>query len=197
MIRSRCLLALALAASSAPVMAEGLSFTHGWVFGILYTAGGDTIDELHYTNGTQQNIKAGGSYNFKLGSELRFKEIPLQLQLSLAYHYNNDEASNADARYTRWPVEALAYYNFDKKWRLGGGLHYVTQPKYTYKFENDPQYTFKFEPSLGYVVEGEYFFSSATSVALRYVKVSLPWNYGPYSGKLDGSHWGFGLNIYW
>lgn len=191
------LIALAAACSTGSALAEGRGFTYGGVLGLSFTSGGDTVDELRYVDGTTQTIKAGGQYNVKLGGELRFDNLPIQLQGTLNWHYVNDAASNAEASYTRYPLELLAFYNFNTKWRVGGGLRYILNPKYKFKFENDPTYEFKFEPSLGYVLEGEYFYSAGTSISARYVKVSLPWNYGPFSGKLDGSHIGFGFNIYW
>ncbi len=188
---------LAAASLVGPALADDRAFTYGGVFGVSYTNGGDTVDELNYVNGAQQKIKAGGMYNIKLGGEMRFKELPLQIQASLNYHYNNDGAASAEARHTGIPLELLAFYNFNSKWRVGGGLRYVTSSKYTFKFEDREELEFKFKPSLGYVVEGEYFYSSGASVSARYVNISLPWNYDIYSGKLSGSHVGFGFNIYW
>ena len=188
---------LAATAFASPAMAEGRGFTYGGVFGVSYTNGGETVDELNYVNGAQQKIRAGGMYNIKLGGEIRFQDMPLQVQASVNYHYANDGASNAEARYTRIPLELLGYYNFNTKWRIGAGLRYVTSPKYTFKFEDREETEFKFKPSLGYVVEAEYFYSVGASVNLRYVSVSLPWEYLTYSGKLKGDHLGFGFNIYW
>jgi len=173
------------------------TFTVGGVFGLAYTSGGDTVDSLRYTNGTTQNINAGGQYNFKLGAEARLKNYPLQIQATANYHYNSDSASNSEDDFTRITIELVGYYNLNNKWRLGLGLRYVTATRYSTKFENDPKFTFKFEPSFGYLVEGEYFFTKLMSVSARIVQQDVPWKYQGLSGKLSGNHIGMGFNIYW
>lgn len=194
---SRASIACALSLFTLTAAHANDTFSIGGVFGLSYTSGGDEIDNLRYVNGTSQSIKAGGQYNFKLGGEARLKEYPFQAQATVNYHYNSDSASNAEADFTRVPLELIGYYNFDRKWRVGLGLRYVVSTKYTFKFQNDPKLSFDFEPSVGYLVEGEYFFSKLMSVSARYVQQDVPWKYQGRSGKISGDHVGVGFNIYW
>lgn len=183
--------------SGSVSQAEGLAMKAGATFGFGYTFGGDTIHTITYTTGETQNLKGGGMYLFKVGGEVRLRDYPVDLQGTVGYHVDNDRASNAVIRYTRWPIEGMAYYRLKKGFRVGAGVRYVTNTKFYYEFEGQRYADLGFNKSVGYVVEGEYFFFNSTSFSLRYVKEPLSIDTPGGTYKARGDHVGILMHIYY
>lgn len=178
--------------------AEGIAYKSGATFGFGYTFGGSNITTLHYVDGQTQNIKGGGTYLFKLGGEVRLRDYPIDIQATVGYHVDNDHASNAEVRYTRWPLEAMVYYRLPTSgFRVGAGLRYVTNTNFSYVFEGTKYADFNFDKNFGYVVEGEYFFFKTASFSIRYVKEPLSIRSAGERYKAKGDHMGLLMHVYY
>ncbi|MBN1208811.1 MAG: hypothetical protein JXB05_28390 [Myxococcaceae bacterium] len=113
--------------------------------------GGETMAEFVYTDGSTKSIKAGGLLQAGAGLIIDFSGIPLQLQSTVSYHFDTLEASNGDASFSRWPVEALGFYKIGD-FRLGGGLQYVVAPK-AHLALGGSEGSMLFNNNLGFVAE--------------------------------------------
>lgn len=93
-----------------------------------FDVGGDTIVTAVFTNGDREEVKA--NEGFYLGGGAAFIDDPrnLEYHLTIAYKFAVINASNGDIEWTRFPVEALAFYRFPRV-RLGGGLAYHVNPR--------------------------------------------------------------------
>lgn len=158
------------------------------------TAGGDKIDEVHYTNGDSQNVRAGG--NFYLGAGAIWQpspDTPFTLQATINYHHGGVFASNGSADFERWPLELMAFYRPVENVRFGAGVRYVMSPKYSYNVDGGDSYSASFKNTLGSVIEVDYMFGDNALVGLRYVneKYELKQSYpGEDTPKVNGSHVG-------
>lgn len=94
--------------------------------GADFNAGADTLLELEFDDGSDQEIKAGNGLSlFASGGVLFFDEYQHRLEtaLSLGIKMSTMQpASNADLSFLRFPVELLGFYrNDDWHFRVGGG----------------------------------------------------------------------------
>jgi hypothetical protein len=120
---SFCVLGASLGASSA---AHAIGFELGGGVGADFNAGADTLLELEFDDGGNQEIKAGNGVSlFVAGGPLFFESFPhkLQLELSLGVKFSTMQpTSNADLSFVRFPLELLGFYrNDDWHFRVGGG----------------------------------------------------------------------------
>jgi hypothetical protein len=105
----------AQAAEIQPVLKVGVDF------------GGRTIVVAEFTNGDTERI--GAHEGFYLGGGVAYLPTPnLELNLTAAYKFATIEARNGDIEWTRWPVDALAFYRWPR-FRAGGGLTYHVAPR--------------------------------------------------------------------
>ena len=184
--------ALALgAAFSAQAADAGSPFK--FLLGAGLTFGGDTLITVPFTDGSTDDIKAGGLIHLYGGGEYRFGDA-FALQATVGYHINDTKAaSNGSVRFTRIPVDLLGLYSLTDKIRIGGGAQFVSGPelKGSGVASNVNQ---KFDSTTGVIVEGEYLFTPHTGLKLRYVSEKFT----PEGGgeKVDGSHVGVMFSYY-
>ena len=95
------------------------------------TYGGDTIATGVYSNGNTTKIKAGALEQVGVGGLYQFENEPLALMLSINYHLDYAIGSNGDLTFSRFPIEALAYYTGKDRFRIGGGMRFVNSPEYS------------------------------------------------------------------
>jgi hypothetical protein len=164
-----------------------------FLLGIGLTYGGDTLVTVPFTDGTTDNVKAGGLLQVYGGGEYRIND-QFAVQATLGYHVSDTRAaSNGSVRFTRVPVDLLALYSVTDKVRLGAGAQFVSGPelKGSGVASNVSQ---KYDSTTGAIVEGEYLFSPHVGLKLRYVSEKFtPSNGG---AKVDGSHAGLMFNYY-
>lgn len=190
------LLALALALGAGQAKAgDEMDGWHPFV-SMGLTVGGDTIITVDYTNGDSEDVKAGEIVHFGGGVQLQLADSPLMVALSANYHVANASAKNGDAEFTRYPLEAIAYYRGSDKWRFGLGLRYVLSPEASSDFSNEK---LQFDNALGAVAEIGYGLSKRFWISLRAVSESYqPSTYSQngvsYNASglqsVDGSHVG-------
>jgi hypothetical protein len=119
-------LGAALIASFAAVPASATQFEAGGGLDLDFNAGADTLAVLQFTNGSNQDIKAGNGVTIKAGGgALFFGPQPHRLEtvLTIGFKYSTMQpAQNADLSFVRVPVELLAFYRNDElHFRVGGG----------------------------------------------------------------------------
>jgi opacity protein-like surface antigen len=164
-----------------------------FLLGAGLTFGGDTLVTVPFTDGSSDDIKAGGLVHLYGGGEYRLSDM-FALQATVGYHINDTRAaSNGSVRFTRIPVDLLALYSVTEKVRLGAGAQFVSGPelKGSGVASNVSQ---KYDSTTGAIVEGEYLFSPHMGLKLRYVSEKFT----PEGGgtKIDGSHVGVMFSYY-
>ncbi len=122
------------------------------------TYGGDAIFTATYTDGSTTDIKAGSLLQFGMGGLYQFATQPLVLLVTANYHFDSISAKNGDGKFTRIPIEVLAYYTGTERYRFGGGIRFVRSPEahitkdgYTQKYTFDSTTGLVLE--LGYQLE--------------------------------------------
>ena len=178
------LLLAATLALGASVSVQAADAPFKFLVGFGLTGGGDTLATVPYTDGTSDNIKAGGLFHFYGGAEYRVLDS-LALQGTFGYHSNRSNASNGSLRFDRLPIDALAMYSLTPGWRIGGGAEFVLSPQLKGTGVAS-DINVKFKNTVGAVVEGEYVFQQSLGVKLRYVAEK----YKPKNGgeSASGNH---------
>lgn len=119
--------------------------------------GGDTLVTAVYTSGTTSKIKANEGMYLGGGVSLLTSGKSMSFDLTAAWKFTSIDATNQTFDFTRFPLEALAFYNFsgDHGVRLGGGLAYQLNPKFkaSGSLANG---TINFDNAVGYVVQLDY-----------------------------------------
>lgn len=154
------------------------------------TGGGDKLATVEYYDGYERDIKGGGFFQAGVGVDLRVTE-EFSLQASYNYHYDSDSARDSDFKFSRSPIELMAYYHVAQNWRIGAGARYVGNAKI-----QDYGYTQKFDNTVGAVIEAEYLLGNHFGFKLRYVSEKYETTFGPYKYKFDGNHAGAFVNFY-
>jgi len=186
--------AATLAAALVPTLAhaglDGDNPVHPLV-GIALTGGGDKLSSAEFNNGYSKDITAGGLVQVYGGVEFHEKGSPLGFQGTFGYHFDNTSANNGSQRFERWPLELIALYSFDPKFRLGLGARYALSAKFTssgagYVGNGD------FKSQIAPLFMGEWLITPSMGLQLRYVHET----YKLDGISVDGSHGGLGFNYY-
>ncbi len=93
-----------------------------------YDTGGDTLVTVVFNNGDRENIKANQGFFFGGGVSIVTQDKAIETEISLTYKVDDITASNGDVTWSRWPLDALVFYRWDKV-RVGGGLTDHFSPK--------------------------------------------------------------------
>jgi hypothetical protein len=165
--------------------------------------GGEKLGELEYTDGTKGTVSSGGLMQMGAGLIVDFTRVPLQLQASGTYHFDQVNAANGHISFSRWPVEALAFYKVGYMLRLGGGVQYALAPRSEAALDGNVV-AINFNDSPGIVVEAGLVSMEKYSLGLnvRYVLQSYEaksmesgsTTRPASSERISGSH--FGANIF-
>lgn len=164
-----------------------------FLVGAGLTFGGDTLITAYYTDGSTENITAGGMLLFYGGLEYRLNDV-LSVQGNMGYHVNDTRAaSNASVTFSRIPLDLLAYYHVNNKFRAGGGARMINSAKL--KGSGDASnINASFDNTVGVVIEGEYLFTPKLGIKVRHVRERYQESGNPVS--IDGSHFGVLANLY-
>jgi opacity protein-like surface antigen len=190
----KVLLAAAMTLGSAvSAQAADAASPFRFLLGAGITFGGDTLITVPFTDGSRDDIKAGGLVQLYGGGELRLGD-KVAAQVTVGYHVNDTKAAtNGSVRFTRVPVDLLALYSVTDKVRLGAGAQFVSGPelKGSGVASNVNQ---KYDSTTGAIIEGEYLFTPKVGLKVRYVSEKFkPSNGG---ASVDGSHLGLLFNFY-
>lgn len=89
--------------------------------------GGDTLLYIQYTDGTDQEIKAGNGIVFNGGALVDTPVTGLQLRSTIGYKYSTSQATNVDIAKTAVPIEAgIRYQNAEGIFLEGGLVHHLS-----------------------------------------------------------------------
>ncbi|MET0334803.1 MAG: hypothetical protein ABW190_11075 [Rhizobacter sp.] len=166
--------------------------------GVGFTAGGDTLVDVTYSNGNHATVKGGGQIAFHGGVELKFNDV-LSTQLLAGYHFDRASASNGSATFSRVPVELLGHVRVSDWVRLGGGGRYSTNARLEASgFIANSVPDTRLTTNGGTVAELEILPYRGIAIKLRYVSERFKFsnNYFPTSRTIDGSHGGVYVNYY-
>ena len=184
-------LALTLVSALSAQAADG-ERPYSFLVGLGLTGGGDTLANVVYTNGDTQKIRAGGLLMLYAGGETRIGEL-VTLQLTAGYNIDDTSGSNGRVRFSRYPVDLLAYYPLNDKVRLGAGAQFVNGAKLKGTGVASA-IDEKYDSTVGFILEGEYRFTSLIGVKLR--GVSEKFKESSTGTSFSGNHFGLLMNIY-
>ena len=161
--------------------------------GIGYSAGGDKLATAEYTNGSSQNIRAGGGFYFTGGADYRLNE-EFSVQGTVNFHVDDTTAQNGSIRFKRFPIELMGYYHSTEQLRFGVGVRHISSAKLTSSGAADGL-DVKFDSTTSGVAEIEYFWTPKMGMKVRYVKETF--KVKDYSDiKVKGDHVGISGNYY-
>jgi hypothetical protein len=163
------------------------------VFGAGLTTGGDTLATVVFSDGSSEDIKAGGLVHLFGGVEFRATQS-VTMQVNVGYQIDDTSGgSNGSLRFSRYPIEALAHVQINPAFRVGGGVRFVNSPKVAgsgvLNYVNIP-----YDSTTGAVIEGEVLVTPNIGLKLRAVTEK----YKPKAGgeSADGNHIGFYFSWY-
>lgn len=161
------------------------------VLGIGLTGGGDTLATVTYTDGSTDNIKAGGLVHVFGGAE--FLVAPqFTVQATVGYHLDETSgASNGSLRFSRYPIEVLGHFRVAPQVRLGAGARFVNNAKIDSRGVLSGARV-DFDSTVGGVFEGEWLVTPNIGLKLRYVSEK----YKAGGVSVDGNHGGFYFSWY-
>lgn len=167
----KLLLASALSfVSMSSVYAQSAPDPLRFMVGIGLTAGGQNVATAQYTDGSSNNISAGTGVQLMTGVDYRLNQS-VSFQATVGFRGRVALASNGDASFNRYPIELLAYYNVNEKWRVGGGIQYINHPS-LYGTGALSNLNEDFKSTTGVILEAEYFPISHLGIKFRAVKES-------------------------
>jgi len=161
------------------------------------TEGGDNLATVYYSNGGSQDIRAGGLLHFAAGVLWQPEDMPFSWQATYGYHVNESYASNSTTRFSRFPLEVLAFYNGIGRWRFGGGVRFVDSAEFTSDVGSVS--SVKFDNTTGAVAEVGYNFGRALWLSGRFVSEKYrpkSLNGAPAQGPdVNGDHFGIYFTV--
>ena len=184
--------ALALLTLSAAAQAQARYRPFDFVAGVGVTAGGSTLTTVQYADGSSQDISAGSGVMLYAGGETRIGEIG-SFQATLGYHVDTTHGRNGDVRFSRYPIELLAYAPVSQNLRVGIGARFVNNPRLQGSGVAS-NIDVKFASTVGFVFEGEYRFTPWVGVKLR--SVSERFTATATNESVNGDHIGLLCNFY-
>lgn len=192
-----CAISMALSGSA---FAQSVPNPVHFMVGVGLTVGGENITTAQYTDGSSNNISAGTGLQLMTGVDYRLNQN-VSFEATVGYHVRVALGSNGDASFNRFPIDLLAYYNIDPKWRIGAGVEYINHP--TLSASGAASYLNEdFKNTTGFILETEYFPMPNWGIKVRAVKETykptVPYN--SYTGQpqnnVDGSNLGIFSDYY-
>ena len=156
--------------------AEGADFRPLLKAGI--DLGGETLVTAMFTDGETEKIRANEGFYFGGGLAVIDAQRRLEFHATLGYKFAVINADNGELEWTRFPLEALAFYRFPRV-RVGGGLAYHMSPR----LEGDGVVgglDVKFKNALGAVLQADWRISEKIAAGVRYTLID-------YDAKGDSS----------
>lgn len=160
----------------------------GFIISAGYTDGGDELISVQFEDGENDKIKAGGKLLIAAG--IAFSPSPsTEIQLTIGYHFDNLSASNGDASFERFPIDALLFRRIDRH-RIGGGLTIHLSPKAEIDIDGMEREVINFDASPGLVLEYDYQVANQVWAGLRYTHIDYKKDAAFGNIKVNGNHVG-------
>jgi hypothetical protein len=154
--------------------------------------GGDEVIQFQYADGSTPEVTAGGGLLVSGGLAVGVLNS-VDAQLNVGWKYRTiPEASNQEASWSRFPVEALLFYRMPVGLRLGGGatMHLGNVLEASGEALNS---RLEFKNNPGFLVQAEYVMRNF-SFDVRYTSMKYEVETGG-SGTVDASSFGAGFSI--
>jgi len=169
--------------NSSPSFIEKTKGGFHRVASIGYSLGGTEFADAQYPSKSIFNlgIRAGSGFQAGVGGLYQFEQIPFALSLTANYHSDFNGSSSSNVDFSRFPIEALAYYSGMERIRIGGGFRRVISPSFRANINRSPNnYTYTpsssclpssidFNNTNGLIAEIGYQIDSKGWINLRYV----------------------------
>ncbi len=197
--------AIMLASSSVPSFAED-NKADNWdlVGNINITFGGDELVELmvedFFGDEDNEEVKAGELISFAGGAAFQIPQTSIQLQGTVGYHVDGIFADNGDVEFSRFPVELMAFYRFNKH-RFGLGVTEHLNPKLELDLDYGVNTETEYDDAFGLIAQYDYRVTTFFAVGVRFVDIEYEAeNSGVFhfdNSKVDGSHIGVSGTFFW
>jgi hypothetical protein len=150
----RGVLVMGLLGATLASSAQAQVKVHGTArLGVEY--GGDKVVQFEYADGSKPEVTAGGGLLLSAGLVVEAPKL-FDAQLNAGWKYRTiPAATNQDASWSRFPVEALLFYRTPAGLRIGGGatVHLANSLKSSGEVLNQ-SLDFKTKP--GFLLQAEY-----------------------------------------
>ena len=185
--------ALALGAACSAHAADAAPQVR-FLAGLGIAGGGDTLVTVPFTDGSRQDVTAGGGGILYVGGEYRGSDV-FSVEATIGIHFRTTQAAtNGSVTFYRYPLDVLAHYHLNDKVRVGAGAQFALGPKLDGSgvASNIDQ---SYKTAVGAIVEGEYLFTPHTGLKLRYVSEKFKPNNSNQS--VSGNHVGLLFSYYY
>jgi Outer membrane protein beta-barrel domain len=185
-------IALGLLAAAAALGAQAADFRPLIKAG--FDLGGDTLVTAQFLDGSSKKIEANEGAYLGGGVAIINRAKDWEYHLTLAYKYALIDADNGDVEWTRIPLEALAFYRFQRV-RVGGGLAYHLSPELDGSGAAS-NVDVKFKDALGAIVQVDWRITEKIALGGRYTALKYEAK-SPASGsaKTNGIGLAFSMNF--
>lgn len=150
--------------------------------------GGDTIVTVTFDDGDTKKVRGNQGFYIGGGAAIIDAGRNMEYHLTAALKFYFVDADNGDVEWTRVPLEALAFYRFERM-RLGGGLTYHVNPRIEGSGFATPL-DIKFKNALGVVLQADWRATESLGLGVRYTFLEYEAK-GNFTGTARAS--GFGL----
>jgi hypothetical protein len=155
-----------------------------------FDLGGETMVNVVFTNGDTQKVRGNEGFYLGGGAAIINDAKDWEYQVTAAYKFALIDAENGDVEWTRIPLEALAFYRWQRA-RLGGGLTYHLSPK----LEGSGVVgglNVKFKNALGVIVQSDWRITENIALGGRFTFLEYDAK-APASGSAKAN--GFGITF--
>lgn len=137
--------------------------------------GGDTLVTALMDNGDTETIKANEGFFVGAGAAIFNDARTVSTEITLNWKFTGISAENGDIEFTRFPVDALVFYNFPKA-RLGAGVTYHLNPELEGSdagaaFVGGGTGSEKYDDALGVLVQVDWRIAEKVALGLRYTSL--------------------------
>lgn len=150
--------------------------------------GGETLVTADFDDGDTERVRANEGFYLAAGVAILDQSGRLEYHLSAGYKIAHIEADNGEIDWSRWPLEALAFYRF-AGWRAGAGLTYHVDPRLEVSGVV-AGLDVKFKNALGLVLQADWLIAPNVGLGARYTVLEYEAK-SPASGSAKAN--GFGL----
>lgn len=164
------------------------------VLHVGYDAGGATIGRFIYTDRSEDTLKANQGFRLGAGISYLSADMNFESEMIVSYKAEQVSASNGDLRFTRFPLDVLAFYRVDSV-RMGAGVTYHYAPKLKGNgFVS--KVNIEFEDAVGMILQVDYLFGRPKERAGTYVGLRYTWlDYKMVSSSTSVEANGIGLHL--
>lgn len=137
--------------------------------------GGDTIVRALMDNGDTETIKANEGFFVGAGFAAFNTGRTVSTEVTISWKFTGITAENGDIEFTRFPVDALVFYNFPKA-RLGAGATYHLNPEIEgseagVQFVGNGTGREEYDDALGFLVQVDWRIAEKVAIGLRYTSL--------------------------